>query len=137
MRYTVQPDVLAAAAVRPQVLEAIYDREVLMWIERLDQQGYTLVSKPSAAQSRVCLDWKEPQGSRWMVVEARFYHHGNIGIIREADMEAMKAHQKAIGAEKPQTSAGVGEWLENQRADVAAQAVIDARPRKERDDDFD
>lgn len=119
------------------MLELLYHREVMQWVEAMERDGYSLATKPSPPAYRICPDPMRPKGTRWVVVEARFLHHGPLGVIRDADMQQFREYRESIGAGKVEEPAGVGRWLASMPEAEAEAAVERARPAKERDDDFD
>ncbi len=122
LRYTLQPDALRRIAQKPELGELIYHREVLLWVSRLEAQGYTLADKPEPARATVCLDRREPAGSRWMVVRARFRHHGPLGVLPGDDVVQLKEEMAAIGAKKD-GGPGVARYLESLPPEEAERIV--------------
>lgn len=117
--------------VRPELGELLYEREVLLWVDRLEKMGFTLVSKPSPPRLTPCADPNEPPGSVWAVVRAKFFHRGPTEILRSDEWEAMQAEKRRVGAKKDTKGAGVARWLEGMSPEDAAAAVQAAKPRKE------
>lgn len=120
---------------RPELGRLIYDREVLLWMNRMEQAGYTMVAKPSEPRLTPSPNPADPPGSKWAIVEARFFHHGPIGILHNNDVVQFREEMAQMGAAKEKEGAGVARWLEGMTDEQAARAVQGAAPAKETDDD--
>ncbi len=131
------PDQLVAGLNNPALLDAEYDAQVRMWIQRRAEMGFELVTKPTPARMTPCLDPKEPWGSMWVMVAAKWFHHGKQGVVTGDDMQELKEYAASIGAEAGKRSGGVAKMLEAMTPEQAAAAVQNAAPTKERDDDRD
>jgi len=78
----------------------------------MEARGWYLAGRPSPPKLRRSLDPRDPPGSRWVVVEARWRHWGPVAVLRDQDYVAKREEEERIGAGQLKGDGGVRQFVE-------------------------
>jgi hypothetical protein len=110
--------------LRPEMLDLLYVREVALWVERLEAEGWYLATKPSPPKRRLSLDPNYPEWDE-VIVTAYWKHLGPVAVLRDQDYHAKKEEEQRIGAGQLKGDGGIGKLRKQMELNGGTKQGID------------